>query len=106
MIEFTQKAIEKTRKLLEDEDSAMRLRVFVQGGGCSGFEYGFTFDDTTEDDDTIINQNGIGIVVDAMSSQYVSGSTVDYVEDLSGASFTVNNPNAQTVCGCGNSFQI
>ncbi len=82
------------------------MRVFVTGGGCSGFEYGFTFDEDVEDDDTIIENAGVNLVVDALSYQYLVGSVVDFKEDLQGSRFVVTNPNATTTCGCGNSFSV
>lgn len=104
---FTDAAAAKARNLIEAEDNKkLHLRVFVNGGGCSGFEYGFAFDDDLEDDDTCIDNNGVTLVVDALSYQYLVGSTVDFKEDLQGARFVVENPNATTTCGCGNSFSI
>lgn len=106
MIKLTNSAVKKTQKLLENEDSAMHLRVFVVGGGCSGFEYGFTFDDILDDEDTLVDNNSVKVVIDAMSFQYLTGSEIDYVEDLTGSKFIVNNPNALITCGCGNSFTV
>ena len=104
---FSAAAARKARALIEEEaNAALKLRVFVTGGGCSGFEYGFTFDEDLEDDDTLIERDGVALVVDALSGQYLAGAVIDYKEDLQGARFTVANPNAETTCGCGNSFSI
>lgn len=104
---FTDAAAERARALIEEEqNSALCLRVFVNGGGCSGFEYGFTFDDDLEDDDSRFENKGVTLVVDALSYQYLVGSTIDFLEDLQGSRFVVSNPNATTTCGCGNSFSI
>lgn len=104
---FTESAAAKARTLIEEEDNEnLKLRVFVTGGGCSGFEYGFTFDEDVEDDDTTIERSGVELVVDALSYQYLVGSEIDFQEDLQGARFVVRNPNASTTCGCGNSFAI
>ena len=100
-------AAEKARLLIEEESNeSLKLRVFVTGGGCSGFEYGFTFDEDLEEDDTTFHNSGVDLVVDALSYQYLVGSVVDYREDLQGSRFVVDNPNAETTCGCGNSFSI
>lgn len=104
---FTELAAGKVKTLIEEEENAnLKLRVFVTGGGCSGFEYGFTFDEDIEDDDTTIEKNGVELVVDALSYQYLAGAEIDFQEDLQGARFVVKNPNASTTCGCGNSFAI
>lgn len=104
---FTDAAAAKARALLEEEGNpALRLRVFVQGGGCSGFEYGFTFDDARNDDDTTIERNGVELLVDPMSFQYLVGSEIDYKDDLEGSQFVIRNPNANTTCGCGSSFSV
>jgi len=92
--------------IAEEENSELKLRVFVTGGGCSGFEYGFTFDEDVEEDDTLIESDGATLIVDALSFQYLVGAEVDFKEDLSGARFVVTNPNASTTCGCGNSFSL
>jgi len=103
----TLSAINKVRYLLEDEGSdTLKLRVFVTGGGCSGFQYGFTFDELASDDDAIIEKDGITVLVDAMSYPYLVGAQIDYEEGLQGSKFVVNNPNAATTCGCGSSFSI
>ena len=100
-------AANKVRTLIqEEENNNLKLRVFVTGGGCSGFEYGFTFDEDVEDDDTRIDKEGVTLLIDALSYQYLAGSVVDYKEDLQGSRFTVENPNAITTCGCGNSFSL
>ena len=106
-IEFSTQAADKVRQLMVDEDNdALKLRVFVAGGGCSGFSYGFTFDDEVAGDDAVVEQAGVMLVVDSLSYQYLLGSEIDYVEDLQGAQFVVTNPNAAATCGCGNSFAI
>ena len=101
-------AAAKKAKVLIDEEAneALNLRVFVTGGGCSGFEYGFTFDEDLEDDDTAIVQQGVRLVIDPLSFQYLAGAEVDFKEDLQGSRFVVTNPNANSTCGCGNSFSI
>lgn len=104
---FSDAAASKARALIgEEENKNLKLRVFVTGGGCSGFEYGFTFDEDIEDDDTQIDNNGVALLIDALSYQYLAGSVIDYKEDLQGSRFVVVNPNAVTTCGCGNSFSI
>lgn len=104
---FTDAAARKVKTLIEEEDNDnLKLRVFVTGGGCSGFEYGFTFDEDLEDDDTTIEKEGVHLVVDALSFQYLAGAEVDFTEDLAGSRFVIVNPNASTTCGCGNSFAI
>lgn len=106
-IGFSENAATKVRQLIEEEGAAdLKLRVFVTGGGCSGFSYGFTFDEATSDDDAIVERSGVTMVVDAMSYQYLLGAEVDYKENLQGSQFVVNNPNASSTCGCGNSFAI
>ncbi|MCZ6656333.1 MAG: iron-sulfur cluster insertion protein ErpA [Gammaproteobacteria bacterium] len=107
-IRFSEGAANKVRQLIEEEGAAdLKLRVFITGGGCSGFSYGFTFDDAIiADDDAIVERGGVTMVVDAMSYQYLLGAEVDYKEGLQGSQFVVNNPNASSTCGCGNSFAI
>ena len=106
-IRFSDRAAHKVRELIEDEgNEALKLRVFITGGGCSGFSYGFTFDEDVSDDDAVIENAGVTMVVDPMSYQYLSGAEVDFREDLKGAQFVVANPNATSTCGCGNSFAI
>lgn len=106
-IQFTEPAAQKVRVLLDEEDNeALKLRVFVTGGGCSGFQYGFTFDDAQDESDTVIEKCGVTLVVDPMSAQYLTGAEIDYKEDVEGARFVIRNPNAETTCGCGNSFSV
>lgn len=106
-IELSDKAALKVQRLIEEEgDASLCLRVFITGGGCNGFSYGFTFDDAQADDDAVIEKNGVRMLVDAMSYPYLVGADVDYVEDLAGAQFTVMNPNAAATCGCGSSFSL
>ena len=106
-IEFSQGAAAKVRALkrLEGDDSLL-LRVFVTGGGCNGFSYGFTFDSDVAEDDAVVQRGGETMVVDSMSYPYLEGASIEFVEDLSGSQFVVNNPNAASTCGCGNSFSI
>jgi iron-sulfur cluster insertion protein len=104
-IKFTDNAVAKVAELLVEENKPnLKFRAFVQGGGCSGFSYGFSFDDVQNEDDFVLEYTGVKVLVDAMSMQYLTGSVIDYTEDLMGASFSVNNPNAETTCGCGSSF--
>jgi iron-sulfur cluster insertion protein len=104
---FTDNAAHKVRQLIEEEkNDQLKLRVFVMGGGCSGFQYGFKFDETINDGDTVIETEGVQMVVDPLSLQYLMGSTVDFVEGLEGSRFVIENPNASTTCGCGSSFAI
>lgn len=106
-IQFTDAAALKVKGLIEEEQNPeLKLRVYVTGGGCSGFQYGFTFDEKVNDGDTLIEKEGVTLVVDPMSLQYLVGGTVDYTEGLQGSRFLVNNPNATTTCGCGSSFSI
>lgn len=106
-LNFTDAAVEKVRELLiEEGNSDLKLRVFVQGGGCSGFQYGFTFDEEVNDDDTTIDKGGVQLLVDPMSFQYLVGAEIDYKDDLEGAQFVIRNPNASTTCGCGSSFTV
>jgi iron-sulfur cluster insertion protein len=102
---FTDSAAAKVADLIAEEGNAeLKLRVFVQGGGCSGFQYGFTFDDAVNEDDTLFEKNGVTLLVDSMSFQYLVGAEIDYKEDINGSQFVIKNPNAQTTCGCGSSF--
>ena len=102
---FSVAAASKVKELIEDEgNNALMLRVFVSGGGCSGFQYGFTFDEEIGDGDTIIENEGVKLLVDPMSFQYLSGAEIDYSEGMEGAQFVIRNPNATTTCGCGSSF--
>lgn len=104
---FTDSAAAKVAELVAEEGNPdLKLRVFVQGGGCSGFQYGFTFDEEVAEDDTIIEREGVSLLVDPMSFQYLAGAEVDYQEGLEGSRFVINNPNATTTCGCGSSFSI
>lgn len=105
MINVSETAAVKISELLAEENKPnSALRVFVQGGGCSGFQYGFTFDEITNEDDTTMTKNGVSLLIDAMSYQYLVGAEIDYKEDLQGAQFVIKNPNATTTCGCGSSF--
>jgi iron-sulfur cluster insertion protein len=102
---FTDAAAIKVKALIQDEgNDALKLRVFVQGGGCSGFQYGFTFDENMNDDDTAVENGGVTLLIDPMSFQYMVGAEIDYTEGLEGAQFVIRNPNATTTCGCGSSF--
>ncbi|MDN5848893.1 MAG: iron-sulfur cluster insertion protein ErpA [Nitrococcus sp.] len=102
---FTDSAVEKVRELIHKEQKDnLKLRVYITGGGCSGFEYGFMFDESDEEGDTIIEKDGVTMVVDPMSIQYLTGAEIDFVENLEGAQFVIRNPNATTTCGCGSSF--
>jgi iron-sulfur cluster insertion protein len=106
-INFTDSAAAKVADLIAEEGNPeLKLRVFVQGGGCSGFQYGFTFDEVTNEDDTTMTKNGVSLLIDAMSYQYLLGAEIDYKEDLQGAQFVIKNPNATTTCGCGSSFSV
>ena len=102
---FTDAAANKVRDLILDEQNPnLKLRVFVTGGGCSGFQYGFTFDEDVNEDDTVMEKNEVKLLIDAMSYQYLVGAEIDYTEGLEGAQFVITNPNANSSCGCGNSF--
>jgi len=104
---FTDAAATKVNELIQEEDNPdLMLRVFVAGGGCSGFQYGFTFDDSSEEGDSSIENQGVTLIVDPMSVQYLMGAEIDYKEDLQGAQFVIRNPNATTTCGCGSSFTV
>ena len=106
-LEFTDAAAKKVKVLIADEENPnLKLRVYITGGGCSGFQYGFTFDEKINDGDTVVEKNGVTMVIDPMSLQYLVGGSVDYTEGLEGSRFTVTNPNATTTCGCGSSFSI
>ena len=105
MITVTEQAVSKLKDILAEENNPdLKLRVFVQGGGCSGMQYGFTLDDQQAEDDWNLDINGVKILVDSMSGGYLQGAEIDYKDDVMGASFTIRNPNAQTTCGCGSSF--
>ena len=102
---FTDAAARKVGELIREEaNPALKLRVYVQGGGCSGFQYGFTFDETIEEGDMTVENQGVTLVIDATSFQYLAGAEIDYREGLEGAQFVIRNPNATTTCGCGSSF--
>ena len=106
-INLSARAIKKVRDLVaEEENDQLKLRVFITGGGCSGFQYGFTFDECIAEDDTAVEAEGVTMLVDPMSLQYLVGSVVDYTQGLEGSRFVVNNPNATATCGCGSSFSI
>ena len=106
-INITPQAIAKVKSLVDEEGNpSLKLRVFVTGGGCSGFQYGFSFDEIVAEDDTKMESNGIAVLVDSLSFQYLAGAEVDYKEGLEGSRFVVNNPNAATTCGCGASFSV
>lgn len=104
---FTDSAAAKVKALVEDEgNDNLKLRVFITGGGCSGFQYGFSFDESVSDDDTVVEKAGVTLVVDPMSFQYLVGAEIDYTEGLEGSHFVIRNPNATTTCGCGSSFSV
>lgn len=104
---FTDAAAEKVKELIAEEGNPeLKLRVFVTGGGCSGFQYGFTFDEVANDDDTAIEKSGVMLLVDPMSYQYLVGAEIDYAEGLEGSQFVIKNPNATSTCGCGSSFSV
>ncbi|WP_225721286.1 iron-sulfur cluster insertion protein ErpA [Candidatus Vallotiella sp. (ex Adelges kitamiensis)] len=104
---FTDAAADKVKQLIDEEaNPELKLRVFVRGGGCSGFQYGFTFDEQVNEDDTVIDKNGVQLLIDSMSYQYLIGAEIDYKDDLNGAQFIIKNPNAITTCGCGSSFSV
>jgi iron-sulfur cluster insertion protein len=107
LLDFTPQAAAKVASLIEEEGNpALKLRLYVTGGGCSGFSYGFAFDDQVNEDDTIVVTEGVSLVVDAMSQQYLMGARVDFEDGLEGSRFVIHNPNAQTTCGCGSSFSV
>ncbi len=104
---FSDSAAKKVGELItEEENDSLKLRVYISGGGCSGFQYGFTFDEEVNEDDTTIENGGVTVLIDAMSVQYLTGAEIDYKEDISGAQFVIRNPNAETTCGCGSSFSV
>ena len=106
-LDFTSAAAAKVSELIKDEGNpGLMLRVYIQGGGCSGFQYGFTFDENVQDGDTEITTDGVRLLVDPMSMQYLMGAEIDYTEGLQGAQFVIRNPNASTTCGCGSSFSV
>ena len=108
VIQISDGAVNKILSLANSEDDTnnLNLRVYVTGGGCSGFQYGFSFDKVIDEEDTCVTKNGANLVIDSLSLQYLEGSTVDYTEDLMGSKFVITNPNATTTCGCGESFSI
>ena len=107
MVTMNPGAINKIKELLAEENNPnLKLRMFVQGGGCSGFQYGFTFDEETNEDDFDLEFDGVHLLVDSMSSQYLQGAEIDYTESLSGSQFNIKNPQATTTCGCGSSFSV
>ncbi len=104
---FTDEAAAKVKSLIEEEgNDALMLRVFISGGGCSGFQYGFTFDESITEGDTVVEKDGVKLLIDPMSFQYLVGGEIDYTEGLEGAQFVIRNPNATTTCGCGSSFSV
>ena len=107
VILFADNAVNKVKQLIEEEGNPdLKLRVFITGGGCSGFQYGFTFDEITNEDDFIIDKDGVKFLVDSMSYQYLLGAEIDYVDSFEGSQFTIKNPQAKTTCGCGSSFSV
>lgn len=103
---FTDAAAAKARQLIQEQDNPrLNLRVYIEGGGCSGFQYGFNFDDVISDDDTVVEHDGVKLLVDGASVQFLHGAEIDYVEELTGSQFVIKNPNARTSCGCGSSFE-
>lgn len=106
-LQFTPAAARKVRELMVEEGNPeLKLRVYIQGGGCSGFQYGFSFEENSAEDDLAVETDGVTLVVDPISLQYLSGASVDYTESLTGAQFTIRNPNAKSTCGCGSSFSV
>lgn len=106
-IMFTDNAARKVKELMvEEANPNLKLRVFVSGGGCAGFQYGFTFDENANDGDTTVEKGGVTLLIDPMSYQYLAGAEIDYTEGLDGAQFVIRNPNASTTCGCGSSFSV
>ena len=104
---FTDSAAQKVKQLIDEEgNTELKLRVFVSGGGCSGFQYGFTFDEVANEDDTVLTKNGVQLLIDPMSFQYLVGAEIDYQESLEGSQFVIKNPSAASTCGCGSSFSV
>jgi iron-sulfur cluster insertion protein len=104
-LKISDAALTRVHELIREEGNpGLKLRVFIEGGGCSGFQYGFSFDEQRADDDFVLDRDGIELLVDPLSMQYLEGAEVDYIEELSGAQFVIHNPNAKTTCGCGSSF--
>lgn len=107
VLALTERAVAKVKSLVEEEaNDELKLRVFVTGGGCSGFQYGFTFDELADEEDTLVEKDGVTVLVDPLSYQYLEGAQVDYTEGLEGSRFVISNPNAATTCGCGSSFSV
>lgn len=107
LVIFTDNAVKKVSELIHEEGNPnLKLRVFIQGGGCSGFQYGFIFDEFVHEDDMVMKKNGVCLLIDSMSFQYLVGAEIDYQEELHGAQFVISNPNATTTCGCGSSFSV
>lgn len=107
LLVFTDSAANKVKELIDEEGNpSLKLRVFVSGGGCSGFQYGFTFDEEVNEDDTSLEKNGVTLLIDSMSYQYLMGAEIDYTEGLEGSQFVIRNPNATSTCGCGSSFSV
>jgi|TARA_B100001057_G_scaffold472428_1_gene535734 iron-sulfur cluster insertion protein len=106
-INFTDNAVNKVKELIEEEGIAdLKLRVFVSGGGCSGFQYGFTFEESVNEDDTQVTKDTVTLLIDPMSLQYLTGAEIDYQDNVQGSQFVIKNPNAETTCGCGSSFSV
>ena len=106
-INFTDNAVKKVKELIDEEGTPnLKLRVFVSGGGCSGFQYGFTFEETENDDDTKVTKDSVTLLIDPMSLQYLTGAEIDYQDNVQGSQFVIKNPNASTTCGCGSSFSV
>ena len=106
-VNFTDNAVNKVKALIEEEDTPdLKLRVFVSGGGCSGFQYGFTFEESINDDDTQVTKDTVTLLIDPMSLQYLTGAEIDYQDNVQGSQFVIKNPNAETTCGCGSSFSV
>ena len=104
---FTDSAASKVKELItEEQNDALKLRIYVTGGGCSGFQYGFTFDEGVNEGDTVVEKDGVSLLIDPMSFQYLTGAEIDYKEGLEGSHFVIRNPNATTTCGCGSSFSV
>ena len=106
-VNFTDNAVNKVKALIEEEGTPdLKLRVFVSGGGCSGFQYGFTFEESINDDDTQVTKDSVTLLIDPMSLQYLTGAEIDYQDNVQGSQFVIKNPNAETTCGCGSSFSV
>lgn len=106
-INFSDNAVKKVKELIDEEGTPdLKLRVFVSGGGCSGFQYGFTFEESENDDDTKVTKDSVTLLIDPMSLQYLAGAEIDYQDNVQGSQFVIKNPNATTTCGCGSSFSV